>query len=333
MQISTLRTRLQTAVTDFVWSQWSQMGVPSEERRRDRWAQDPEALLVFGLEVGRDDPRLFDELLGWLVVNDDLVSRRRLANICNRTDATRPVLDAALAWAGAHGARLQPLSEPNHQGVVVPLWIGARPVRRVDEIFSRYGFAKPAVETSVRSSAPDRSRPVNFAFRLRDLLGLTARAEIVRFMLTSRADDATALTVTDPAAYTKRNVSEALGQLSRSGFLTSFWVGNEGRYGIELERWSHLLDLRPTELPTYKPWRSLLELLRRVLVWSRDPDLDQLSDYLLASRARDVMLDVDSRLGHSTVRSGWRAVGADYWISFVQTIEEALAELDHVTQL
>jgi hypothetical protein len=40
------------------------LGAPSGG---SRWAQDPEALLISTLEVARDDPRLFDEVLDWLI--------------------------------------------------------------------------------------------------------------------------------------------------------------------------------------------------------------------------------------------------------------------------
>ena len=100
-----------------------------------------------------------------------------------------------------------------------------------DDASLRYGFAKPQADSRLRSSPPDRFLPVNFAFRLRDLLGVSARAEIVRFLVTSRARDATVLSVAEAASYAKRNVAEALGQLARSDFVTAFWIGNEGSTG------------------------------------------------------------------------------------------------------
>src|SRR3970282_870173 len=67
----------------------------------------------------------------------------------------------------------------------------------LDDAFLRYGFAKPRADDRRRSSPPDRFLPVNFAFRLRDLLGVSARAEIVRFLVPSRARDATVSTVAE----------------------------------------------------------------------------------------------------------------------------------------
>jgi hypothetical protein len=36
--------------------------------QREEHAADPEALLLFTFEVGRNDPRLFDEVLDWLAL-------------------------------------------------------------------------------------------------------------------------------------------------------------------------------------------------------------------------------------------------------------------------
>jgi len=197
-----------------------------------------------------------------------------------------------------------------------------------DDAFLKYGFAKPRADSRLRSSPPDRFLPVNFAFRLRDLLGVSARAEIVRFLVTSRARDATVLTVAEAASYAKRNVAEALGQLARSDFVTAFWIGNEGRYGIEPDRWAQLLELEPSALPVYRPWPSLLTALQEVWAWARDPELDELSDYLLASRARELVDSVGARLAAAGVRLAEKGIAADYWASFIETVEAALRELE-----
>ena len=135
------------------------MGVPAATGRRDDWAQDPEALIVFSLEVGRDDPRLFDELLGWLVVNGDLVSRQRLANLCPAEDRARPVVDAALEWAGEHGSRLRPLSPPGEASVPQPFFPSITRVTDPDDAFLTYGFAKPRETTDRARAHPTASSP------------------------------------------------------------------------------------------------------------------------------------------------------------------------------
>src|SRR5438046_1219589 len=103
MQVASFRERVQRELNTFAWTQWAQLGVFAPVERHDRAATDPESLLLFTLEVGRDDPRLFDETLDWLLTNQSLISVQRLRNLC--VDAEdRDLVEAALAWV----ARWQP---------------------------------------------------------------------------------------------------------------------------------------------------------------------------------------------------------------------------------
>jgi len=71
MRISDLRERVRIDLLEFAWSQWAQIGLAGEVTRTDGWAMDPEALLLFTLEIARRDPRLFDEVLDWLAEKGD----------------------------------------------------------------------------------------------------------------------------------------------------------------------------------------------------------------------------------------------------------------------
>ncbi len=211
---------------------------------------------AFSLEVARDDARLFDEILDWLRVNGDLIGGRRLATIA-RNDPALPLVRASVDWAAAHGSPLRlgsgtlaPGSEP------VPLFRNTGLPGRADEIFLSHGLIKPATSPSGKSAAPDLGLPINFAFRLRRHFGVNARAEIVRFLLTTGVPDATTLAISFAAASTKRNVSEALSHLAAAGDVERRWVGNEARYGIDRARWAAFLGLEPDDLPATGNGRS-----------------------------------------------------------------------------
>jgi hypothetical protein len=47
MLISELRSRVRSDLMDWAWDQWAQLGVSAPSGRADRWAADPEALLLF----------------------------------------------------------------------------------------------------------------------------------------------------------------------------------------------------------------------------------------------------------------------------------------------
>jgi hypothetical protein len=326
MRPSALRDRLDGELLDLAWGEWAQMGLLAAPRPPSRWAQDPEALIVFTLEVARDDPRLFDELLDWMLVNAPLLSVRRLHAMCGEPEATS-LVEAALAWVAQHRSRAKHRAaiEP---GPASPLFrtLTTR-VRHPDPAFAAAGWLRPLAEPSGNARRPDLRAPINFAFRLRELLGVGARAEVVRFLLTVEAPSARARVVSDAAGFAKRNVHEALASLHAAGTVRRWTVGNEQRYEIDRQRWAHLLSLAPEELPDERPWPQMLAGLRAVLRWLRSPDLDDLSDYLRASQARDLLEAVRRDFEYAGIRVG-DSLADGAWDDLEQLVADALASLD-----
>lgn len=169
--------------------------------------------------------------------------------------------------------------------------------------------------------------PINFAFRLRLLLGVSARAEAVRFLLTVDAPRASVAAVAASAGYAKRNVQEALSSLHAAGAVLLVTVGADQRYGIDRTRWAHLLDLDAEDLPVHREWPALLSALRRILRWLDRPDLEAFSEYLRSSQARDLLEEIRPRLDHAgLIHSAWRG-GEAAWEDLVETVEYALIAL------
>src|SRR5208337_2570647 len=69
----------------FLWRQWSTLGVLGEAGTKDPWVIDPEALLVLTLGIARYEPRLFDEVMDWLVTNGQWVDIQRLRGILRKS--------------------------------------------------------------------------------------------------------------------------------------------------------------------------------------------------------------------------------------------------------
>jgi len=84
-------------ILNFLWRQWSALGVLGEARTEDPWVIDPEPMLLFTLEMGRYEPRLFDEVLDWLVVNGTWIDLQRLRGILRGKDETIIKLTGAVA--------------------------------------------------------------------------------------------------------------------------------------------------------------------------------------------------------------------------------------------
>jgi hypothetical protein len=329
MRPSALSDRLDTGLRELAWDEWGQMGVPATPHRRSRWVQDPEALVVFTLEVGRDDPRLFDAVLGWLVVNHALVSVRRLRTMCRDAEDER-LLAGALGWLAQRRprARLSPRGAP-YGGEREPLFRGlSAPVRAPDPAFGAVGLLRSAPVPG-DATAPDLRAPINLALRLRELLGVGVRAEVVRFLLTVAESTVNAQAVARSAGFAKRNVHEALVSLHAAGVVSQWTVDNEKRYAIDRTVWKQLLEIEGDELPEHRAWPQLLAGLRTIRRWLHRPGLDELSEYMLDSRARELLEDVRPDFAPAGVVVP-RRNAAGSWAELEALVERLLLDLSSV---
>jgi hypothetical protein len=317
---------LEGGLLRFAWNEWSQLGVLGHVGRASPWAADLEALLVMSLEVARADPRLFDEVLDWLVVNEQLMSVRRLRTLA-RTSPEPSLAAAVLTWLAQHRpkARFSGTQDP-------PAPTGQRrlffdegfPIRRLDEAFARHGWERPAAHPSAKSSTPDLRVPIAFGLRMRRLLGTGVRAEVARYLLTTDAPRSTAAVVTRSAAFTKRNVQEALSELQDAGAVQASRVGHEWRYGIDRDGWAALLAL--DGFPAAVDWVPLLGAATRILAWLRIGALPDTTEYLQASAARTLLEEVRADLEYAGILVG-AGRGADALGDLDAVVNRILGEL------
>ena len=330
MRAESLREEVVAALQTLAWDQWSQLGVSgAAPRRREERAADPEALLLFTFEIGRTEPRLFDEVLDWLARNESLVSVHRLRNLCtNPTD--RALADAALRWSAGVRRRHRPTTGKHSRtegAELEPLFTGVPlPRTNLDPAFSRYGLARLRLGPSEKSQAPRLHDPISFAFRLRRLLGVGVRAEVVRALLTIRAPRLSGRVITASAGFAQRNVREGLTQLHEAGIVEVAHLSDERYYAVRSGDWAALLafESAPT-LPFHYDWIPAYRALTRALRWLHQPGLDDLSPYLRASRARSLVAEIEDDLRYVGVAPGTDAAqGAAYWETFVGILRAAI---------
>lgn len=327
MLASTLSEQLDSGLREFAWDEWAQMGVLAAPKRVSPWVQDPESLIVFTLNVARDDPRLFDELLDWLLVNQSLLSVRRLRSMCDGPEDEQ-LVDAAIGWLSQRrpGARLTPRNGRGEEELV-PLFRGlSAGARSLDPAFAAAGWSRPIAEPSGKARRPDLAAPINLAFRLRELLGVGVRAEVVRFLLTVQAPHVNAQTVARSAGFAKRNVHDALASLHAAGAVRQWNIGNQQRYEIDREAWARLLGIEAHTLPVERAWPQLLSGLRSIRRFLHRNDLDDLSDYLRASQARDLLEAVRRDFEYAGIHVG-SSPGDGAWGDLRTLISDALAYL------
>lgn len=317
MQVAAIRDEVVRALQDLVWDQWSQLGVsaapPAEREER---ATDPEALLLFTLEVGRTDPRVFDEVLDWLALNESLVSVHRLRNLAN-DPIDRALVDSALDWVAR--MRRRGHSTDAVAAELTPLFPGRAPLADdLDPAFAAHGFARSRLEPSGKSQPPRLTEPIAFAFRMRRLLGVGVRAEVMRALLTIRANWVSGRIVTASAGFAQRNVREGLAQLHEAGVIDVRTVADDRQYSRDYAAWATLLGLdHPRDLPLHFDWIPAYRALTRILRFLQTPGLDSLTPYLRASQARTLVEEIDADLRAIRVPpEAFPGYGADFWNAF-----------------
>ncbi len=335
MLISELKERTQQAFLEFAWRQWAQMGVSANAVGFDRWAIDPEAMVLFTVAVARYDPRLFDEILDWIARNRRLLTMQRLRNLTSRFSVDARLVGATMASAGEPVPSQWLKSQVSDQSPGdVPVFssdvVGF--VGEPDPIFAEYGYLRPRVVLSGKSREPDIKIPANFAFQLRHLLGPGSRSEVMRILLTFRDGPLDAARLSDEVGFAKRNVNDTLASLTASRTVKARWSGNERLFVAYRDKWATLLEVAPSaeRFPLFVSWVHLLPASLEIIAWLDAEAERNDSEYIVSSRAREVM----EHVSHHLMMAGLdvypeRPVhGAAYLPVFADTVESLLAMME-----
>lgn len=328
MKAETFSAEVSAALQALAWDQWAQLGVSGAiPSHREQRAADPEALLLFTLEVGRTNPRLFDEVLGWLALNEPLISVHRLRSLCaNPTD--RVLVDAVLDWVAGVRRRKPPTATASRSTrAESELLFHSVPAPRgdLDLAFARHGLARTPLTPSGKSQPPRLTAPISFAFRLRRLLGVGVRAEVIRALLTIRAPRLSGSVIAASAGFEQRNVREGLLQLSEAAVIDVVRVADERHYSIAFQDWATLLRLgEASSLPFHHDWIPTYRALTQITRWLQQPSLEELSPFLRASQARTLVDAISPDLQLAGVIETDAARGAAFWDAFVEITRRAI---------
>jgi hypothetical protein len=176
------------------------------------------------------------------------------------------------------------------------------------------------LRASGRSQAPRLRDPISFAFRLRRLLGLGVRAEVIRALLTIRASHVSGRTITASAAFAQRNVREGLTHLLEAGVIEVAEVADDRQYSVRHAEWAALLGLPAAPaLPLHFDWIATYRALTAIVRWLQQQRIEGLSDYLLAREARTLVEGLSSDLSYAGVPLGlYSSLGPDFWPEFAE---------------
>lgn len=285
-------------LVELAWSLWTELGVSGWGRKHATWLVDPEPLIIFTAWLGDEDARLRDESTDWCVQFAPLVSATRLANLQERTDdATRERLRGLAATVSAHSSVRWSLGKT-----------GA----------SRLAPSKdqPRFVPTNRSRLESLRGASRLSLRLRAILGVGARAEIVRALLEPSGPPRSSADLAEETAFKKRYLASALEMMQNGGVVDGEKVRKEIRFRLDrVNAWRELLG----EIPIVWPrWIHILPLLADTVdVLERTESLSPRLQSVELHRVAETLLPSLKRARLRVPRAGTLADGLRPWLENV----------------
>ena len=291
------KDQFQEQILDFLWRQWSMLGVAGIAKTKDNRIIDPEALLLLSLSVCRYEPRLFDEIIDWLFQSGHFINVQRLQQVQLKYNFhCGPPLSAIaellstksnyrLKWSGLAKKYYQEHKEPlffDKDGKALP----CPPDKDANPEFLSHGLKRGQINLRGYSQAFDLHSPACLLLRLRALLGINARAEILCLLASlkeihpSEAARAT--------AYYQKTIQTTLVEMAQSGVILTRTSKKEKFYRLK----PGILDtlLKPGgESPRWVNWPALFKTIE--IIWRKLCELSgqELDSLLLSSELKKLM--------------------------------------------
>lgn len=174
----------------------------------------------------------------------------------------------------------------------------------------------------------DLHAPASLLLRLRAGFGVSAKADVLAFLLGIGEQTATTKKVVQTVGYSRATVRGALTELSRAGFIETTGT-RPAEYHAQFSRWKELLwppeddglGNRDSEGPRWRYWSHLFAFLARAREWGREAG--SLTEYGASTRARDLFEEFEGAFEGNRIQvpSPARYRGAEYLDGFRATVE------------
>jgi len=275
----------QSTAVDAAWGQWSSLtslAVPANGKRA-RSIVDPEGLVLASLALGSVERRLEDLVAAWARDAAFLMSKLRFRSV----------------------------------GAFFP-----KDVKRRLTHFARHavdggdGRWKSWI-TSDDSEFRSRHKPLGplrltegpaLVLRLRAGFGVTAKADILAMLLGLEGTPGSLKAITAATGYSERMIRTAANEMVLAGLIVEV-PGRPSSFYVEPRRWAQLLlpDDRHASgdepsLPPWRFWAAILAFLCDVRHWAHEAKRAKWSEYVAASRARDLYDGHLKRLHQAGIR-------------------------------
>jgi hypothetical protein len=264
---------------------------------RDAWIVDPEALLLLSATFARHDPRLFDEIMDWLLKNAAFVNIPRLKSLLRHFGFSgQRVIAAIAARVMQSDRRLNwriPGQRIQEEAVVLFLNDDGTPLPDFgtpDSGFLGFGFKRGRVELRGLSRRFNPVMPECALLRLRALFGTSARADVMLYLLTH--DVAHPSGIARETGFSQKNIQDTLVDMAASMIVKTVQFEGRMKHYFVLKEDRSLFLYHPDVsglLPRWVTWPPVFRALEILLSEMRRLESQQLSDLLLASELRRLM--------------------------------------------
>lgn len=291
------KDRLLKRFLDFLWHQWSALGVAGQRRGEDNRIIDPESLLLITTRFGRYDSRLLDEVIDWLRTNGTRINLQRLRRIHDEWPVADPRVLAAISRGLATQSVMRKwitLSAPlPDETEPEPLFIGfdgsALPVfHKPEPDFLRCGLLRDPMELRGMSQPPNPSRASNLLCSLRALFGVNARAEIIAWLLTHESGHPAA--IARDTGYFSKSVQHTLNEMEDSGHIRSRRDSREKIFWMKPGAWDVLITWsQPSGFPRWVDWMPVFSAITTFIEALGQPGLDDAPEQVQSIQLRQAL--------------------------------------------
>lgn len=261
-----LASRVEQAILDVLWVQWSGLGASVTAPWTARSVIDPEALLMLSLILRQHERRLWDVVVSFARSGSKLLSVQRMKNLLGRfPEPARGLVSefAQLARSEGNDFRWKTLEDEQE-----PL---------------------PARKRDLWQAYPAHWNPAALMPRLRLAFGVGITADLLVYLASSNDNPVQAKQIARAIDYSVRPVRRSAENLVAAGVITSSG-GKPVEYRLETRKWAPLLGF-DENAPRWRYWSYLFPLIAHLLASEEDKRWKDLSTYMFTSKIRDLLQD------------------------------------------
>jgi hypothetical protein len=294
MSLKKFNSHLRKRILLFLWRQWTLLGLSSSSSESgDGWVIDPEALLLFSANIARWDPRLYDEVMDWMKANANFINMPRLKSLLRRFEfSSLRSISAMSATVSRHNKRLNwQIDSFDKDAEPIPLFqIGADHLPtgygQEDRIFRDHGYIRGRVNLRGMSSRFNPVLPESVILRLRALVGITARAEIIAYLCTHKSGHPRQIAL--ETGYSQKNVQDTLVDMAASQYIQTVQTRGRRKIYFILPETQEDLLLKPEKPPRWVVWPHIFRALEIMWMKLHQLEIGQFSPLMLASEIREL---------------------------------------------